>query len=176
MTAFAYYRCRCGNTYREALGEHGCPKCDARRPARLVTPKLMVRKTPLRPGTKRMRQGRSTGKPTQAQQARHDAIKEIGCIVAVIRGLKRVDCELHHLTVGGKHGAKRRGQDHVVGLNPWSHRGETFNGLSVAQCLDLFGPSYAKEPSAFRALYPDERLEAATNEAIAMSFGTKECA
>lgn len=121
-----------------------------------------------------MKQGRSTGKPTKAQQARHDAIREIGCIVAALRGLAFVPCELHHLTVGGKHGAKRLGQDHVVGLNPWSHRGVPFNGLSAEECAEIFGPSYARTPRAFRDEYPDHLLVQATNEALAMLLGAED--
>lgn len=97
-----------------------------------------------------MKRGRSTGKPTAAQQARMDAITEIGCIVAHSLGLGHVPCEVHHLTVGGKHGAKRRGHDFTVGLNSWSHRGEPFGGMSAETCERLFGPSYAKQPRRFR--------------------------
>jgi len=75
------------------------------------------------------------------------------------------------LTIGGKHGSKRMGQDHVVGLNPWSHRGVPFNGMTVEQCEDLFGPSYARTPRAFRELYPDHVLVEATNRALAAYFG-----
>jgi len=92
-----------------------------------------------------MKRGRSTGKPTAAQQVRMDAIREIGYIVARSLGLGYVPCEVHHLTVGGKHGAKRRGHDFTVGLNPWSHRGEPFGGMSAETCERLFGPSYAKQ-------------------------------
>jgi len=97
-----------------------------------------------------MNRGRSTGKPTAAQQARMDAITEIGCIVAHSLGLGHVPCEVHHLTVSGKHGAKRRGHDFTVGLNSWSHRGEPFGGMSAETCERLFGPSYAKQPRRFR--------------------------
>ena len=97
-----------------------------------------------------MKQGRSTGTPTKAQAARFDAIRDVGCIVAKMRGLRRIPCEIHHLTVGGKHGQKRRGHDFTIGLNPWSHRGEAFGGWSPAQCLEMFGPSYALQPRRFR--------------------------
>jgi len=97
-----------------------------------------------------MKRGRSTGNHTVAQQQRMDAIREIGCIVAQSLGLGYVPCEVHHLTVGGKHGAKRRGHDFTVGLNPWSHRGEPFGGMSADTCERLFGPSYAKQPRRFR--------------------------
>lgn len=101
-----------------------------------------------------MKRGRSTSNPTIAQQQRMDAIKEIGCIVAYALGLSfgenPVPAEVHHLTVGGKHGQKRRGHDFTIGLNPWSHRGEPFNGMSAETCEKLFGPSYAKQPRRFR--------------------------
>ncbi len=114
-----------------------------------------------------MRKGRSTGKPTKAQQARHDAIREAGCIVARMRGLGFVACEIHHLTVGGRHGAKRRGHDHVLGLNPWSHRGEPFGGRTAAQCRALFGPSYAREARAFRQQFgQDDELEEVQEEVL----------
>jgi hypothetical protein len=86
------------------------------------------------------------------------AIKESGCVIANDRGLGYVPCEIHHLTIGGRHGQKRRGHDFVVGLNPWSHRGVPFNGMSPDYCKQKFGPSYAQEPRAFREIYPDDYL------------------
>lgn len=101
-----------------------------------------------------MKRGRSTGKPTVAQQRRMDTIAEIGCIVAHSLGIdlgdRPIPAEVHHLTVGGKHGAQRRGHDFTIGLNPWSHRGEPFGGMSAARCEELFGPSYARQPRKFR--------------------------
>ncbi|WP_045764630.1 Ref family recombination enhancement nuclease [Xanthomonas albilineans] len=97
-----------------------------------------------------MKRGRSTGNPTVAQRYRMDAIREIGCIVARSLGLGHVPCEIHHLTVGGKHGSPRRGHDYTIGLNSWSHRGEPFGGMSAAQCESMLGPSYARQPRAFR--------------------------
>lgn len=97
-----------------------------------------------------MRRGRSTGNPTRAQAARFLAIQDMGCVVAHSLGLGYVPCEIHHLTIGGKHGAKRRGHDFTIGLNPWSHRGEPFGGMTASQCEDRFGPSYARQPRRFR--------------------------
>lgn len=114
-----------------------------------------------------MKRGRSTGKPTYAQQRRHDAIRDVGCIVAHMRGLGFVPCEIHHLTTGGKHGQRRLGHDYVVGLNSWSHRGEPFGGLTADQCFAMFGPSYAKQPRAFREqIGDDERLMWFQNEVL----------
>lgn len=97
-----------------------------------------------------MRRGRSTGTPTKAQRARFQAIQEIGCICCLQQGLGWSPAEIHHLTVGGRHGQKRRGHDYTIGLNPWSHRGVPFGGMSAAQCEELFGPSYARQPRRFR--------------------------
>lgn len=101
-----------------------------------------------------MRRGRSTGKKALPQQARLAAIKGIGCIVAYSLGIRfgeePVPAEEHHLTVGGKHGQKRRGHDFTIGLNPWFQRGEPFGGMSAVRCEELFGPSYARQPRKFR--------------------------
>lgn len=105
-----------------------------------------------------LRSRRSTNPPTTAQLARFDTIRDIGCVVAYALGLGHTPCEVHHLTTGSRHGQRRLGHDHTVGLNLWSHRGEPFGGLSARRCRALFGPSYAEEPEAFRALYPDDQL------------------
>ena len=105
-----------------------------------------------------MKRGRSTRKPTKAHELRFAGIKEGGCIVAYMRGLGWVPAEIHHMTVGSRHGQKRRGHDYTCGLNPYSHRGELFNDLSLEQCRRLFGPSYAISPKEFREMYPDDRL------------------
>jgi hypothetical protein len=114
-----------------------------------------------------MKRGRSTNAPTKAQQVVHDAIREAGCLIARICGLGWTPCELHHLTVGGKHGQKRRGQDFVIGLNPYSHRGVPFNGMTLEQCRELFGPSLAREPRAFREAFgSDDALLAKQDELL----------
>jgi hypothetical protein len=108
-----------------------------------------------------MKRGRSTSSPTIAHQRRFDAIKDAGCVVAWLRGLGWTPADVHHLTLGGKHGQRRMGHEYTVGLNPWSHRGVAFNGLTVEECRDMFGPSYVLEPRAFREIYPDDVLMAA---------------
>lgn len=122
-----------------------------------------------------MKTGRSTGNPTKAQKARFYAIQEIGCIVCRRhRRLKRA-AEIHHLTVGGKHGQKRRGHDFTIGLCSWHHRGvNAFGNPSLG--ATTYGPSYALEPRKFRERFGNDdqllryqnelitQLEAATNE------------
>lgn len=106
-----------------------------------------------------MKRGRSTGTPSKSEVERFDRIKEVGCIAAHTLGLGWVYAEIHHLTVGGKHGQKRRGHEFTIGLNPWSHRGVPFGGLSAAECYEMYGPSYALEARKFRALFGnDDRL------------------
>jgi hypothetical protein len=97
-----------------------------------------------------MKRGLSTGNPTIAQQARMDAITDIGCIVCDALGHGHMPCQVHHLTVGGRHGQKRRGHDFTIGLCPWHHVGEPMGGLSHSACTDRYGPSYAREPRRFR--------------------------
>ncbi len=97
-----------------------------------------------------MKHGRSTGTPTKAQEARFSAIYEIGCIACYALRIGYMPCQVHHLTVGGKHGQKRRSHDYTIGLCPWHHVGEPMAGLSHSQCADRFGPSYAREPRRFR--------------------------
>ncbi len=98
---------------------------------------------------------------------RDTAIRDIGCIIAWKLGLGYVPCEKHHLTGGGKHGQKRRGEECTIGLNPWSHRGEPFGQWTKERCLEIFGPSYAKQPRRFRELYgSDDELLAEQNRLI----------
>lgn len=113
-----------------------------------------------------MKRGRSTGTPTMAEQLRFARIKEIGCIVAHTLGLDWTYAEIHHLTVGGKHGQKRRGHEFTIGLNPWSHRGVPFGEMTAAQCYEMFGPSYALEPRNFRQLVGNDELLLAYQNAL----------
>lgn len=109
-----------------------------------------------------MKTGRSTGKPTKAQQAWFDAIAEVGCICCRLQGIHyKVECERDHLNVGGLAGMKRRGHDFALGLCSWHHRGMPFDGLTMPECRARFGPSQFHEKKAFRERYGtfDELLE-----------------
>lgn len=94
--------------------------------------------------------------PTRAERERHDAIREIGCIASRLAGRGKVLCEVHHLTIGGKHGAPRRGHRFTVGLSSWHHRGIAPDGWTGQRARLVLGPSYAKEPRAFREEYGDD--------------------
>lgn len=98
-----------------------------------------------------MKRGRSTSTPTAAQQRRFAAIHEIGCICCRELGLGFVPAEVHHLTIGGRHGQKRRGHDATVGLCAYHHRGAGYGTAAM-------GASYARHPHTFRAQWPDARL------------------
>ncbi len=103
-----------------------------------------------------MRRGRSTGAPTKAEADRDRKLREKGCICCRLDGRGLVPCEAHHLTVGGRHGQKRRGHDKTVGICAWHHRGVRRPGWSVEDMTSAYGPSYAEQPSAFRDHYGDD--------------------
>ena len=114
-----------------------------------------------------MKRGRSTGTPTTADVIRFEAIHRLGCIASRKRG-QVLPCEIHHLTVGGRHGQKRRGHQFTVGLSPWHHRGEPMYGMSHSECEARFGPSYARQPRLFRETFgQDDELLAYQNDLIA---------
>lgn len=109
---------------------------------------------------------RSTVTPTKAQVRRMQAIYLSGCVVCRFHFGWMSPPEIHHLTVGGKHGQKRRGHTYTIGLCPWHHRGvgdqEAFDYRS------LIGPSYALEPRAFREQFgSDDALLRIQNEYVA---------
>lgn len=170
MTAHAFgthYRCRCGHTFGVALGEHGCPKCEQRRPAKLVTPKPLVRKTPLRPGTKRMRsRHRAIPAPTQAEQAQQDKQRAHGCAMCLLLGMARDACgpvRVHHRTTGDLHGQKQLGQDATVGLADWHHQGVLKPEYPTVDAMRAkYGPSLAHHKKAFLELIAEKLGERST--------------
>jgi len=107
---------------------------------------------------------------TPVHAARFDAIKEGGCIIAHTLMISPEDvpvyCEVHHLTFGDRHGGKRLGHMHTVGLNPWSHRGVLVYGWTAERCTDVFGPSMARDPRKFREAWPAALLLKLQNELI----------
>jgi hypothetical protein len=137
---------------------------DKRRPAGAPA----LRATTIKASTKRMRQVRSTCKPTAAQAARFQHIRSIGCIASLLDG-RRVTPEVHHLNQGGYHGGKRRGHDFTIGLSPWHHQGIPPEGMNERQALAQLGPSYKLHKMAFRARYgTDDQLLETTNKLIAL--------
>jgi hypothetical protein len=101
-------------------------------------------------------------------EMRDFAIREIGDIVARIRGDGFEPCEKHHLLTTGLHGnGKRRGEKATVGLSPWRHRGVLLPGFTEEAMTEKFGPSLARHAREFRATYPDGLLLETQNEWIA---------
>lgn len=101
-----------------------------------------------------MKRGRSTGTPTKAQQERFYLLQEIGCIACLSKGITRA-AEIHHLTVGGRHGQKRRGHGFTIGLCSWHHRGVNAYG-SQKLGESTYGPSYALQPRLFREVFGND--------------------
>lgn len=99
---------------------------------------------------------------------RFAALKELGCLIARLRGLEWVGADIHHQLTTGFHGnGKRLGDEFTVALNPWSHAGRPFGGLSEEECRAMFGPSYALHPREFRDTFgTDEELLAMQNEVL----------
>jgi len=128
-----------------------------------------MRAVAIKASTKRMRQGRSTGKPTSEQQARFQHIRAIGCIASLLDGRAGVAPEVHHLNQGGYHGGKRRGHDFTIGLSRWHHQGIPPEGMNECQARVALGPSYKLHKMAFRARYgTDDQLLETTNKLIAL--------
>lgn len=109
----------------------------------------------------------STGKPTQAEQGRLDALHAMPCIACVKeaefsrkRGetpmAQPFQTECHHLVDKGyrKHSG---GHMASIPLEAWHHRGICIDYLSAREMTELYGPSLARNKKAFVALYGDER-------------------
>ncbi len=113
--------------------------------------------------------GSPLGEPGIAQRLRWDRIRDVGCLACRLRypRMGSVPCEIHHLTVGGRHGAPRLGHEHTIGLCTWHHRGES-DHPDKTRLRRWIGPSYAREPSAFREEFGDDDfLLMAQNELLA---------
>lgn len=75
----------------------------------------------------------------------------VACHLAAVPGV--VGPQIHHLNFGDKHGGKRLGDDHTIGLCIWHHVGQPHDGMWPGRCRALMGPSWAREPSAFRETF-----------------------
>jgi hypothetical protein len=136
----------------------------------------LLRKTPLRArtapmatttlarSTTRMRQGRSTGKPTTDEARRLVTIKALGCICCMLNrqmGMATAyygPCDAHHLLSGGR----RRGHECTIGLCDWHHEAKPpYDAMGAWVAIATFGPSVATGSKPFHAMYgtDDELLE-----------------
>lgn len=103
-----------------------------------------------------MRKGRSTSKPTKAEEAYIVAVKSAGACMACesLRSIGMSGCDMdgvdfHHLLSGGR----RRGHMFGVGLDTWHHRGVPLEGVTAKQMRILFGPSLMDGSKAFAAVF-----------------------
>lgn len=99
------------------------------------------------------------GKPSAEQERRWDAMRALGCLTCWMRdGMSADDVtEVHHLTLGGKHGAPRLGHSYTVALCRWCHRGVKPHHHTAQEMETYFGPSYAYTPRTFRREYGDDQ-------------------
>ena len=95
----------------------------------------------------------STGRPTKAQQARFEKMKQLGCVACWLRGYwsraQRMNGEVHHLLWGNR----RRGHDFTITLDAWHHRGEPDEGKTKTWMTEHYGPSLALESKRFHQVF-----------------------
>jgi hypothetical protein len=132
-----------------------------------------MKRTALKRSTKRMRQTRSTDKPTAKHLDRWARMKAIGCVACllgrqihgqpIVPDFPGTHCagtkEIHHLTSCGR----RRGHDMAICLCRYHHQGDflPFDTHGYQEQAQIFGPSYGREARTFRAHYgPDDALHA----------------
>ncbi|KAF1005455.1 MAG: hypothetical protein GAK28_03207 [Luteibacter sp.] len=120
---------------------------------------------------KRLRQSRSTGKPTKAESRRIDQLKTGECLCCWLnrqQGRPTAHfggCDAHHVLSGGR----RIGHMATLGLCPWHHRAlRPYADMTDAQATELFGPSLALGSKPFHAAYgSDEELLALQEQLLA---------
>ena len=135
----------------------------------------------IRPSARRLRPGRSTPPATAQQQARWDAMLQLGCLCCHMNRLKgmarasfartRPELEIHHLTDTGR----RIGHDATVCLCRFHHQGDRlpYTGAGYKAQAERFGPSLGREKKRFRAMYgSDGELLALQNS---MLTGETQC-
>jgi hypothetical protein len=77
-------------------------------------------------------------------------ICELGCLACRRRGWFGQPCQVHHLNLDQHAGQQRLGDEYTIGLCPWHHVGECFQGRTKEWMRDHFGPSMKHEPVKFR--------------------------
>lgn len=87
--------------------------------------------------------------PTKEESERMDKLVRIGCCVCRQQHGAYVECEIQHLTSGGR----RRGHMFTIPLCAWHHRGVTTNGLTADYMTQIYGPSFAHSRAAFEAAF-----------------------
>lgn len=105
---------------------------------------------------------RAICKANKAQQEYQDAARALGCVVCRYRikhGMQpRAQAgatQIHHRTLDDKHGQLQLGQDKVVSMCGWHHKGELIEGKSTVRMREIYGPSLAAHARDFRAWTAD---------------------
>lgn len=133
----------------------------------LVRRTPLQRKTPLKPGTKRMkRRHRACGPPTAAQQEHQDAQRAHGCAMCHLLELDFGGLPagvspcgrtaIHHINTGDLAGNKQLGQGDTVGLGDYHHQGRPKPGFNSASMRAKYGPSLFDNKRAFLDLIADQ--------------------
>lgn len=135
-----------------------------------LAPKAL-RATAIKASTRRMKQTRSTDKPTGAQVERWERMRTLGCIACMLNEIDHElaqvprcaavphsgNQEIHHLTKSGR----RLGHDHTICLCRYHHQGDLLPRYDVGyrETVWTFGPSFGKGRATFAATYgTDEQL------------------
>jgi len=93
----------------------------------------------------------STGRPTKAQQRRFDDLKQMGCIIELIRSGRYRPPDIHHICEGGK----RKGHDFTLPLSSWHNRGWEPN-MTKDESYAILGPSFYNDKAEFIKEYGTE--------------------
>lgn len=99
----------------------------------------------------------STRPPTQAEQARLDALAKMRCICCQIEGVEQPSrTTIHHIVDRGyrKHSG---GHMATIPLCKWHHQGEIPYPLTSSEAVRLYGPSLARSKRNFVWTYGRER-------------------
>lgn len=114
----------------------------------------------------------STPCPTEDDRQRFAAMKEIGCLACRMnrdRGIATASfgtkqLEIHHQLSGGR----RIGHHATVCLCHYHHQGSRlpFVHEGYTAHAAIFGPSFGREPRAFRAMYGDDGTLLAHQDAL----------
>ena len=94
---------------------------------------------------------------TLTAKMRDVAIRDIGCICCLKRGIFS-HCAKHHLISTGHHGnGKRRGEQFTIGLCDYHHQGgASVGGSRAREMAHNYGPSYADNAREFRDVFGDD--------------------
>lgn len=84
---------------------------------------------------------------------RFTTILVCGCIACWMAIGRMVPPQIHHLNEGDRHGGRRLGDRYTVGLCVWHHVGQLSFDWTAGMHRARLGPSWAREPAAFRQIF-----------------------